>query len=69
MLSEYLQMCLDSRSEHLKSVFNDTKGGTQKQEKEGPALEDQLTDLTCRLADEPSDGPGRDPRHDSSGCG
>ena len=31
------------------------KGGTPKQENNGPALEDQLRDLTCRLADQPSE--------------
>jgi len=31
------------------------KGGTQKPKKEEPALEDRLTDLICRLVDEPSE--------------
>ena len=31
------------------------KGGTPEQENDGPALEDQLTDLMCRLADQPSE--------------
>ena len=38
-----------------KPVETPPKGDKKRQEKKGPAMEDRLTDLTCRLVDEPSE--------------
>ena len=38
-----------------KPVETPPKGDKKRQEKKGPAMEDRLTDLICRLVDEPSE--------------